>query len=108
MVPTHYLGDRPADHVRVSPLLAPDLSGLPPAYVAVSGFDVLRDEGEAYATRLAEAGVTVALRRHDGLVHAFVNSTGVGRTGREAMLEACGALAMGVGAGLGSMGYSSP
>ena len=98
----HYLGDRTGDDVRVSPLLAEDLAGLPPAYVAVSGFDVLRDEGEAYALRLADAGVPVALRRHDGLVHAFVNATGVGRTGREAMLEACGALRLGVGAGLGA------
>jgi acetyl esterase len=49
---------------------------------------------------MAEAGVPVALRRHDGLIHAFVNSTGVGRTGREAMLEACGAVRMGLGAGL--------
>ncbi len=102
---THYLGDQPADHPRVSPLRAEDLTGLPPAYVAVSGFDVLRDEGEAYALRLAEAGVPVALRRHDGLVHAFVNATGVGRTGREAMLEACGALRLGVGAGLGRAGH---
>lgn len=97
----HYLGDHSADDPRVSPLLAPDLSGLPPAYVAVSGFDVLRDEGEAYAARLAEAGVPVALRRHAGLVHAFVNATGVGRTGREAMLEASGALRLGLRAGLG-------
>ena len=93
---SHYLGDHPADDVRVSPLLAPVLTDLPPAYVAVSGFDVLRDEGEAYAARLAAAGVPVALRRHAGLIHAFVNSTGVGRTGREAMLEACGALRVGV------------
>ena len=95
----HYLGDQPATHPRVSPLLVDDLSGLPPAYVAVSGFDVLRDEGEAYARRLAQAGTLVALRRHDGLVHAFVNATGVGTTGREAMREACGALRAGVGAG---------
>lgn len=97
----HYLGSHPADDPRVSPLLAEDLSGLPPAYVAVSGFDPLRDEGEAYAARLADASVPVALRRHEGLVHAFVNTTGVGRTGREALLEACGALRLGVGAGLG-------
>lgn len=97
----HYLGEA-AERTdpRVSPLLADDLSGLPPAYVAVAGFDPLRDEGEAYARRMAAAGVPVALRRHDGLIHAFVNSTGVGRSGREAMLEACGAVRMGLGAGL--------
>lgn len=95
----HYLSDTDPADPRVSPLLAEDLSGLPPAYVAVAGFDPLRDEGEAYARRMVEAGVPVALRRHDGLIHAFVNTTGVGRTGREALLEACGALRMGVGAG---------
>ncbi len=95
----HYLGDHPATDPRVSPLLAEDLAGLPPAYVAVSGFDVLRDEGEAYARAMATAGVRVALRRHEGLVHGFVNSAGVGRTGREALLEACGALRMAIGAG---------
>lgn len=95
----HYLGDHPATDPRVSPLLAEGLAGLPPAYVAVSGFDVLRDEGEAYARRMAAAGVRVALRRHDRLIHAFVNSTGVGSSSREAFLEACGALRAGIGAG---------
>lgn len=75
-----------------SPLAAEDLSGLPPAYVAVAGFDPLRDEGEAYARRLAEAGVEVTLRRHEGLVHPFANSTGVWRGARQALDEAVGAL----------------
>ena len=96
----HYLGDGDRTDPRVSPLLAEDLSDLPPAYVAVAGFDPLRDEGEAYARRLAEAGTPVALRRHDGLIHGFASTTGVGSSSREAFLEACGAVRMGLGAGL--------
>ncbi len=76
----------------VSPLLASDLSGLPPAMVVTAGFDVLRDEGEAYAARLAAAGVPVAVRRVPGIVHGSINATGVGRTGREVLAEAAGAL----------------
>jgi acetyl esterase len=81
---------------RVSILLAPDLTGLPPAYVATAGFDPLRDEGEAYALRMREAGVQVAVRRHPGLIHSFVNHTAISRTARAAMLEAAGALRMGL------------
>ena len=89
----HYLPDRDAAREwRASPLRAPDLSGLPPAYVLTAGFDPLRDEGEDYARALAAAGVPTALRRHDGLLHSFVNQTSLHRGAHDAMLEAAGAL----------------
>jgi acetyl esterase len=95
----HYLPpgvDR--DDPRVALLGAGDLSSLPPAYVATAGFDPLRDEGEAFAARLREAGVQVALRRHPGLIHTFLNLTAICPTARAAMLEAAGALRMGLAA----------
>jgi acetyl esterase len=62
---------------RVSPLRAENLSGLPRALVVTAEHDPLRDEGEAYARRLAEAGVTTTLRRELGVVHNPIMLTGV-------------------------------
>jgi acetyl esterase len=56
---------------RGSPLLAPSLAGLPPAFVAVCEYDPLRDEGKQYAHRMRDAGVDVTLRRYDGAVHGI-------------------------------------
>jgi acetyl esterase len=93
----HYLPDRDAAHEwRASPLRAPDLSGLPPTYVLTAGFDPLRDEAEEYAAALTAAGVPTALRRHDGLLHSFVNQTALHRGAHDAMLEAAGALRLGL------------
>jgi acetyl esterase len=87
-----------ASDQRISILQCPDLHGLPPAYVATAGFDPLRDEGEAYALRMRDCGVRVALRRHSGLIHTFVNQTAVNRSALGAVLEACGAVRLGLAA----------
>jgi len=66
----HYLSADPTSPA-VSPLFVEDLSGLPPAQVLTAEFDPLRDEGDAYATRLAAAGVPVEHVPGPSLVHGF-------------------------------------
>ncbi len=68
-----------------SPLLARDLTGLPPASVITAEFDPLRDEGEAYAARLRDAGTSVALRRYDGMFHGFFALTDMIDRAKEAV-----------------------
>ena len=71
-------------------------AGLAPAYVATAGFDPLRDEGEAYARKLADAGVEVELRRFPDQIHGFLNVVGAGRTARAAAAEVATRLAAGL------------
>jgi acetyl esterase len=89
----NYFGDaREQGHdPRASPLLSEDLSGLAPALVVTAAFDPLRDEGEDYAAALRAAGTPATLRRFPGFIHAFVSTTGISRSCREAVIEIAGA-----------------
>ncbi len=83
-----YLPD-PADaaNPRISPLRTADLSGLPPALVFTAGFDPLRDEGQAYAERLAAAGVKTIHREFESLIHGFIGMRGALQGAARAMDE---------------------
>jgi acetyl esterase len=90
----HYAPD-PALHTdpRVSPLRHEDLTGLPPAVVVTAELDPLRDEGEAYATALAAAGVPVEVRRFDEMIHGFFDMGSFSPGAQAAVAEACAAFA---------------
>lgn len=83
-------GPQDRDDWRASPLLAPDCSRLPPAYILTAGYDPLRDEGKAYADRLQAAGVPVQYRCYEGMIHGFVTMTKALDAANRA-LEDCGA-----------------
>ena len=82
----HYLSNTTDKHDwRASPILANDLSGLPPALIITAGFDPLRDEGRAYADKLTAAGVTVRYRCYDELIHGFLTMSAVVEQSRAAL-----------------------
>lgn len=83
---SQYLADADrVDDPRVSPLKQADVSGLPPALIVTAGCDLLRDEGSAYAERLAAAGVPVEHRCFEQTIHAFMSFSGAIPTGLEAL-----------------------
>ncbi len=82
---------------RLSPLAAHDLAGLAPAFVATAGFDPLRDEGVAYAKKLAAAGVAVEARSYDTLIHGFFNLAGAVHAARAPLDDLVAALQAGIG-----------
>jgi len=89
----HYLSnEQDGRHPYASPLLAADLSGLPPTLLLTAEFDPLRDEGEAYGEKLRAAGVRVEMKRYEGMVHGFILQTGAYDQGKKAVLHAVSAL----------------
>jgi acetyl esterase len=89
----HYLEHaHQAEDPLASPLRAKDLAGLPPALVLTAGYDPLRDEGEAYAARLREAGVDAELKRYPGMFHGFFSMYDALDDGRDALEQAGAAL----------------
>jgi acetyl esterase len=79
--------------LRLSPLLAPDFTGLPAAFVLTAGFDPLRDEGRAYAQRLIDAGVKTTYSNYPGTIHGFFSLTRFLPQGLTANDEAAAVLA---------------
>lgn len=83
----HYLGGH--DRREPSPWFWPDLAGSAPAIVVTAGYDPLVDEGDAYAGRLAAAGVAVVHRPHPSLIHGFISLAGAVRAARAAVDLIC-------------------
>ena len=73
---------------RISPLFIQEFNGLPPAHIITAGWDPLRDEGKAYAAKLAAAGVKVTERDYAGQPHGFFNTTSVSMPARQAIVDA--------------------
>ncbi|MFB2973869.1 alpha/beta hydrolase [Aerosakkonema sp. BLCC-F183] len=84
----HYLANAAdGQNPYASPLLAQDLSNLPPALIITAECDVLRDEAQAYAVRLQSAGVSVQLKQYDGMIHGFVGMAQVIDAGKKAIAD---------------------
>jgi acetyl esterase len=88
----NYLAGENVSDPDASPLFAGDLGGLPPALVVTAEFDPLRDEGEAYAERLRQAGVKATTSRYDGMIHAFYGLDPIFDAAKRATAETVAAL----------------
>lgn len=82
-----FLGDLGSPARGKADLLAGSLAGLPPTHVVTAGYDVLRDEGNAFADAAAAAGVAVTRKQHDGMLHGFMHFAGMFDEGVQATTE---------------------
>jgi acetyl esterase len=73
----YYGTKRDKEYFRVSPIFAEDLSGLPPALIIAAEHDTLRDEAKAYADRLESSGVWTKYACYDGMIHGFLQMSGL-------------------------------
>jgi acetyl esterase/lipase len=85
----HYLADADPSDPMVSPLLASDHHGLPPALIQVAEHDPLRADGIRYAAALRAAGVPVRLTEYVGMPHGYLNFPGLCRIAPQALAEIC-------------------
>ena len=85
----HYLRDE-ADrsNPKASPLLAQDLSALPPATIITAENDPLRDDGRLYADKLSKAGVPVSYHHYSGVMHGFFGLAGILPKAKDAVQQA--------------------
>jgi acetyl esterase len=80
-----------------APLAAADLSGLPPSHIITAEHDPLRDEGEAYANRLRESGVSSTNTRYGGLFHGFLNMASILPSAAQALSDVASVLRAALG-----------
>lgn len=94
----HYLSKpEDASNPYVCPIKANDLSGLPPALMITAEYDPLRDEGEAYAKKLADSGMQVEYKCYEGMIHTFLGIDGLEK-GEEAINQIARGLRVAFGA----------
>lgn len=93
----HYAGPNVTPDPRIAPMRAASLSGTPPTWLATAEYDVLRDEGEAFAARLRKEGIAVQSHRYEGLAHGFARWMNLVDTSSQALDDAAAAISVALG-----------
>lgn len=89
---SNYAGPDAAPDPRIAPMRAASLAGAPATWIATAEYDVLRDEGEAFAERLREERIAVQTRRYEGLAHGFARWMNLVNTASQALDDAAAAI----------------